>query len=258
LSRNASLKHPMLTGTDDPKRSGILLITSDRGLAGGYNANVIRRANDLMGEIRSQGKEPVLYIIGRKGLGYFRFRNRPIADSWTGFSEQPTFLDARGATEAVVHAVAATSQGEVADGSAGIDELFVVYTRFASMIAQNPSVAQVAPVRAAQVAGDDTRDDDDGDSGPKPEYDFEPEPEQLLAALLPRYISARIFSALLESAASESAARRRAMKSASDNADELAKTYTRLANQARQAEITQEISEIVGGADALASAGSDY
>ncbi len=257
LSRNASLKHPMLTGTEDPKRSGVLLITSDRGLAGGYNANVIRRATELMDEIRSQGKEPVLYIIGRKGVGYFRFRNRPIADSWTGFSEQPTFLDARGATDAVVHAVAATSQGEVADGTAGIDELFVVYTRFASMIAQNPTVAQVAPVRAAQVTGDDDRDDDD-DSGPKPEYDFEPEPEQLLSALLPRYISARIFSALLESAASESAARRRAMKSASDNADELAKTYTRLANQARQAEITQEISEIVGGADALASAGSDY
>ncbi len=262
LSRNASLKHPMLTGTEDPKRSGVLLITSDRGLAGGYNANVIRRANDLMDEIRSQGKEPVLYIIGRKGVGYFRFRNRPIADSWTGFSEQPTFLDARGATDAVVHAVAATSQGEVADGTAGIDELFVVYTRFASMIAQNPTVAQVAPVRAAQVTGDDVDsdrdDDDDDDAGPKPEYDFEPEPEKLLSALLPRYISARIFSALLESAASESAARRRAMKSASDNADELAKTYTRLANQARQAEITQEISEIVGGADALASAGSDY
>ena len=125
------------------------------------------------------------------------------------------------------------------------------------MIAQNPTVIQVAPVRSARVDGDDT-DDGDADTGPKPEYDFEPEPEQLLAALLPRYISARIFSALLESAASESAARRRAMKSASDNADELAKTYTRLANQARQAEITQEISEIVGGADALASAGSDY
>jgi F-type H+-transporting ATPase subunit gamma len=258
LSRNASLEHPMLTGTEDPKRSGVLLITSDRGLAGGYNANVIRRASDLMEEIRGQGKEPVLYIIGRKGLGYFRFRNRPVADSWTGFSEQPTFLDARGATDTVVHAVAATSQGEVADGSAGIDELFVVYTRFASMIAQTPTVAQIAPVRAAQVAGEASRDDSSEDGGPKPEYDFEPEPEQLLSALLPRYISARIFSALLESAASESAARRRAMKSASDNADELAKTYTRLANQARQAEITQEISEIVGGADALASAGSDY
>jgi F-type H+-transporting ATPase subunit gamma len=240
LSRNASLKHPMLTGTDDPKRSGVLLISSDRGLAGGYNANV---------------------IIGRKGLGYFRFRNRPIADSWTGFSEQPTFLDSRGATESVVKALAATSEGQVeaSDGSAsvaGIDELFVVFTRFASMISQNPTVIQVAPVRAAQVEGEDAPDDDD--AGPKPEYDFEPEPEALLAALLPRYISARIFSSLLESAASESAARRRAMKSASDNADELAKTYTRLANQARQAEITQEISEIVGGADALASAGSDY
>ena len=265
LSRNASLKHPMLTGTEDPKRSGVLLITSDRGLAGGYNANVIRRANDVMDEIRSHGKEPVLYIIGRKGRGYYRFRNRPIADSWTGFSEQPTFLDARGATDALVHAVAATSQGDVADGTAGVDELFVVYTRFASMIAQNPTVAQVAPVRAAHVDGDDsdtddsdTDADDSDDGGPKPEYDFEPEPELLLEALLPRYISARIYSALLESAASESAARRRAMKSASDNADELAKTYTRLANQARQAEITQEISEIVGGADALASAGSEY
>ena len=262
LSRNASLKHPMLTGTDNPKRSGVLLVSSDRGLAGGYNANVIRRAIELMDEIRKDGKEPVLYIIGRKGLGYFKFRNRAIAGSWTGFSEQPTFLDARGATEAVVKSLAATSDGEVeaTDGSpalAGIDELFVVYTRFASMISQNPTVIQVAPVRAAQVEGEDAPQDDD-DGGPKPEYDFEPEPEALLAALLPRYISARIFSSLLESAASESAARRRAMKSASDNADELAKTYTRLANQARQAEITQEISEIVGGADALASAGSDY
>ena len=262
LSRNASLKHPMLTGTDNPQRSGVLLVTSDRGLAGGYNANVIRRSIELMDEIRAAGKEPVLYVIGRKGLGYFRFRNRPIADAWTGFSEQPTFLDSRGATEAVVKALAATSDGQVAasDGSAavaGIDELFVVFTRFASMISQNPTVIQVAPVRAAQVDGDDAPADED-DGGPKPEYDFEPEPEALLAALLPRYISARIFSSLLESAASESAARRRAMKSASDNADELAKTYTRLANQARQAEITQEISEIVGGADALASAGSEY
>ena len=262
LSRNASLKHPMLTGTDNPKRSGVLLISSDRGLAGGYNANVIRRAIELMDEIRKDGKEPVLYIIGRKGLGYFRFRNRAIAGSWTGFSEQPTFLDARGSTEAVVKALAATSDGEVeatdgAPAQAGIDELFVVYTRFASMISQTPTVIQVAPVRSAQIEGEDAPQDDD-DGGPKPEYDFEPEPEALLAALLPRYISARIFSSLLESAASESAARRRAMKSASDNADELAKTYTRLANQARQAEITQEISEIVGGADALASAGSDY
>ena len=256
LGRNASLKHPMLTGTDNPRRSGILLITSDRGLAGGYNANVIRRTNDLAEQIRSEGKEPVLYVIGRKGTGYYRFRNRPLAGSWTGFSEQPQFINARPATEAVVAAVAATSEGQAND-EAGIDELFVVYTRFASMISQTPTVAQVAPVRAAAMDGDG--DDGADDSGqPKPEYDFEPEPEELLGSLLPRYISARIFSALLEAATSESASRRRAMKSASDNADDLSKTYVRLANQARQAEITQEISEIVGGADALASAGSDY
>ncbi len=253
LGRNASLTHPMLTGTENPRRTGLLLITSDRGLAGGYNANVIRRANEAMAEIRAEGKEPVLYIIGRKGLGYYRFRKLPYAGAWTGFSEQPQFLDARAATDAVVAAVAATSEGEV-DGVAGIDELYVVYTRFTSMISQTPTLVQVAPVRSV-----DTGDaEDDEDTGPKPMYDFEPEPQRLLDFLLPRYISARIFSALLESAASESAARRRAMKSASDNADELAKTYTRLANQARQAEITQEISEIVGGADALASAGSEY
>ncbi len=268
LGRNASLKHPMLTGTDNPRRSGILLITSDRGLAGGYNANVIRRTNELSERIRTEGKEPVLYVIGRKGTGYYRFRNRPLAGTWTGFSEQPQFVNAKPATDAVVAAVAATSEGE-ANGEPGIDELFVVYTRFASMISQIPTVAQVAPVRAADMGTDTGTDaaaedkqassEDRDDSGqPKPEYDFEPEPELLLASLLPRYISARIYSALLEAATSESASRRRAMKSASDNADDLAKTYIRLANQARQAEITQEISEIVGGADALASAGSDY
>lgn len=263
LGRNASLKHPMLTGTDNPQRSGVLLVTSDRGLAGGYNANVIRRANELMAQIRAEGKEPVLYVIGRKGTGYYRFRSHPMAGTWTGFSEQPQFIDARPAAEAVVSAVAATSEGQVdgPDGAQpGIDELFVVYTRFASMISQAPTVAQVAPVRAADIAGDsaDAPPDQDDSGQPKPEYDFEPEPEELLGSLLPRYISARIYSALLEAATSESASRRRAMKSASDNADDLAKTYTRLANQARQAEITQEISEIVGGADALASAGSDY
>ncbi len=260
LGRNASLKHPMLTGTDNPRRSGILLITSDRGLAGGYNANVIRRTNELAERIRSEGKEPVLYVIGRKGTGYYRFRNRPLAGTWTGFSEQPQFVNAKPATDAVVAAVAATSEGE-ANGEPGIDELFVVYTRFASMISQTPTVAQVAPVRAADMGtqAEEAPAEDRDDSGqPKPEYDFEPEAEQLLASLLPRYISARIYSALLEAATSESASRRRAMKSASDNADDLAKTYIRLANQARQAEITQEISEIVGGADALASAGSDY
>jgi F-type H+-transporting ATPase subunit gamma len=245
LARNATQPHPMLTGTESPQRSGIVMITSDRGLAGGYSANVIKRANELADRLRAQGIEPVRYVIGRKGVAYYRFRHIELEGTWTGFSEQPTFLAARDATEAVVGALSATSAGE-SQGRRGIDELYVVYTRFESMVTQVPTVAQVSPVRAA---GEPEEADES-----QALYEFEPEAEQLVDALLPRYISARLFAALLEAAASESAARRRAMKSASDNADDLIRTYTRLANQARQAEITQEISEIVGGADALAAA----
>jgi len=253
LGKDTSLQHPLLTGSENPRRTGILLVTSDRGLAGGYSANAIKRANELSDAVRAEGKEPVLYVIGRKGVGYYRFRKIAVTDSWTGFSEQPTFLDARDATNTVVSALNATSEGE-SNGGEGIDELYVVYTQFESMVTQTPVAALVSPVRLAQAA---TEEPSTEAEGPGPAYEFEPEGEELLAELLPRYISARIFSALLESAASESAARRRAMKSASDNATDLIKTYTRLANQARQAEITQEISEIVGGADALAAAGSD-
>jgi F-type H+-transporting ATPase subunit gamma len=255
LGENASLKHPMLTGVDNPRRAGVLVVTSDRGLAGGYNANVLKQANELAQRLSDEGKQVVRYVIGRKGAAYYNFRNVKLAGSWTGFSEQPNFLDARAATEAVVAALEATSEGE-ANGEAGIDELYVVYTKFVNSVSQTPTAAQVSPVNAIV---DETRDsaEDRKDSGLQAQYEFEPEPEELIGALVPRYISARIFSALLESAVSESAARRRAMKSASDNATELIRTYTRLANQARQAEITQEISEIVGGADALASAGGE-
>jgi F-type H+-transporting ATPase subunit gamma len=260
LGRNASLAHPMLTGVDNPHRAGILMVTSDRGLAGGYSSNIIRRANALAEQLRGEGKEPVLYVVGRKGVAYYRFRRIELAGSWTGFSEQPTFLDARDATETVVGALTATSEGE-SRGERGIDELYVVFTHFASLANQAPVVAQVAPVKSAGDPAEDAAKDNDEneneDAGPQAAYEFEPEPEELLESLLPRYISARLFSALLEAAASESAARQRAMKSASDNAEELIRTYTRLANQARQAEITQEISEIVGGANALAAAGSE-
>jgi F-type H+-transporting ATPase subunit gamma len=257
LGKNASLQHPMLTGVENPRRAGILLVTSDRGLAGGYNANAIKRANELADRLTGEGKQVVRYVIGRKGLAYYRFRHVPLAGSWTGFSEQPNFVDARSATEAVVAALTATS-GSEANGEAGIDELYVVFTQFKNSVTQTPVSALVSPVKGAADADvePDTAEAE-AEKGPQPSYEFEPEPERLIAALLPRYISARIYSALLESATSESAARRRAMKSASDNATELIRTYTRLANQARQAEITQEISEIVGGADALAAAGSD-
>jgi F-type H+-transporting ATPase subunit gamma len=257
LSGDPTLGHPMLSGVENPSRAGILVITSDRGLAGGYNANALKTANELAERLEGDGKEVDRYVIGRKGVAYYRFRRIDVAGSWTGFSEQPNFEDARGATEAVVAALTATSEGETEEGHPGIDELWVVYTRFVNSVSQTPTATQVSPVNAAAEESSDDRGGDDDDSEGPVQYEFEPEPAGLVAALLPRYISSRIFSALLESAASESAARRRAMKSASDNATDLIRTYTRLANQARQAEITQEISEIVGGADALAAAGSE-
>jgi F-type H+-transporting ATPase subunit gamma len=258
LGGDPTLEHPMLSGVENPRRTGILLITSDRGLAGGYNANAIRTANELANKLSGESREVERYVIGRKGAGYYRFRRIELAGSWTGFSEQPNFQDAREATEAVTAALTATSEGQTEDGKPGIDELWVVFTQFVNSVSQTPKAVKVSPVRDATQADDDgaEQSDDDGKDS-QVQYEFEPEPASLVAALLPRYISSRIFSALLESAASESAARRRAMKSASDNATDLIRTYTRLANQARQAEITQELSEIVGGADALAAAGSD-
>lgn len=262
LVDDPTLEHPMLTGVENPRRAGILLITSDRGLAGGYNANVVKAANQLAERLSREGKEVERYVIGRKGVAYYRFRRIELAGSWTGFSEQPNFQDAREATETVTAALEATSDGHVEDSNRpGIDELYVVYTRFVNSVSQTPNAVQVSPVQGSDAsdAGDHSGDGDSEnakDDVPV-QYEFEPEPSSLVGALLPRYISSRIFSALLESAASESAARRRAMKSASDNATDLIKMYTRLANQARQAEITQELSEIVGGADALAAAGTE-
>ena len=256
--QDKSLKNPMLTGVDEPRRTAILLITSDRGLAGGYNANVIKMANTLAAKLAGDGREVVRYVIGRKGTAYYKFRHVPLAGSWTGFSEQPAFINIRDLTEALGFALSTTSAAEH-HGEPGIDELYVVYTKFVNSVTQTPVADLVSPVKDSVKAAEDrsagAAHDDEAPTGgtdQQPAHEFEPEPGKLIGALLPRYISARIFSALLESAASESAARRRAMKSASDNATELIRTYTRLANQARQAEITQEISEIVGGADALA------
>jgi F-type H+-transporting ATPase subunit gamma len=251
LASNASLEHPLLVERPEVVRAGVLLITSDRGLAGGYSSNAIKRAEELMALLRKEGKEPVLYVIGRKGVGYYRFRNRPIEASWTGFSEKPTFADAREVGETLITAFAAGSadpEGNAEnEGVTGIDEVHIVFTKFQTMLTQSPQALRMAPMDVEEEPA----------PGPLPQYEFEPEPDALLDALLPKYLNTRIYAALLDSAASESAARRRAMKSATDNADALIKTLTREANQARQAEITQEISEIVGGADALAAAGSD-
>jgi F-type H+-transporting ATPase subunit gamma len=242
LARNAGgVEHPLLGAREQVRRSGILLITSDRGLCGGYNANVIRQAEQLVNRLTGEGKQPVLYVIGRKGVTYYRFRNRPIEANWTGFSERPGFENAREVGQAVSDAFVAGS----ADGADGVDELYLVSTLFKSLMTQTPNAGLLAPMEV------------EPSEGLHPAYEFEPGAEQLLDALLPKYLNTRIYSALLDSAASESASRRRAMKSATDNAEELIKKYTRDMNSARQASITQEISEIVGGANALAEAGSD-
>jgi F-type H+-transporting ATPase subunit gamma len=265
LASSASLDHPLLTEREQPRRVAVLVITSDRGFAGSYNVNVLRRTEELLGLLRNEGKEPLLYVVGRKGETYYRFRDRPMEDSWTGFSEQPGYADAQAVGSALIDAFTAGADddeaGGGADGILGVDELHIVYTEFRSLLAQVPVAKRMAPLEVEEVEEfDDEREaaaSGTGHSEIPTSYEFEPSAEALLDALLPKYITTRIYAAMLEAAASESASRRRAMKSASDNAEELAKNLSRQANQARQAEITQEISEIVGGSEALVTAGSD-
>jgi len=266
LASSASLDHPLLTERQNPGRAGVLVITSDRGFAGSYNVNVLRRTEELLSLLRQEGKEPVLYVVGRKGETYYSFRNRDMEQSFTGFSEQPKYVDAQEVGHVLIDAFTAGEDDEEGgagdDGILGVDELHIVYTEFRSLLSQVPVAKRMAPLEVEEVEEFDyereERESGSGssDSGVPTSYEFEPSAEGLLDALLPKYVTTRIYAAMLEAAASESASRRRAMKSASDNAEELAKNLSRQANQARQAEITQEISEIVGGADALVSAGS--
>jgi F-type H+-transporting ATPase subunit gamma len=223
---------------------------------------VLRRTEELLRLLRDEGKEPLLYVVGRKGETYYRFRDRDMADTWTGFSEQPGYENAQEVGSTLIDAFTAGADddesGAGADGVLGVDELHIVYTEFRSLLSQVPVAKRMAPLEVEEV--EEFRDERDEQvqaertSDVPTSYEFEPSAEGLLDALLPKYITTRIYAAMLEAAASESASRRRAMKSASDNAEELAKNLARQANQARQAEITQEISEIVGGADALVSA----
>jgi F-type H+-transporting ATPase subunit gamma len=266
LASSASLDHPLLTERENPRRAAVLVITSDRGFAGSYNVNVLRRTEELLALLRQEGKDPVLYVVGRKGETYYSFRDREMADTFTGFSEQPKYTDAQEVGQELIAAFTAgedddESGGAGDDGILGVDELHIVYTEFRSLLSQVPVAKRMAPLEVEEVEEFDYEREDRehgqaGESGVPTSYEFEPSAEGLLDALLPKYITTRIYAAMLEAAASESASRRRAMKSASDNAEELAKNLSRQANQARQAEITQEISEIVGGADALVSAGS--
>ena len=242
VATNSSTNHILTTAAENPKRAGVLVITADRGMAGAYSNAAIKEADILMDSIKARGLQPVPFLVGRKAVNYYRFRNRQFAASWTGFSDNPSYANAVEVSQALIEAFVA----ETGEGLSGVDELHVVYTEFKSMITQTPIASQLLPLVSAET---ETKHE-----GLLPMYEFEPNAGEVLSTLLPRYVQARVFNALLQSAASEHAARRRAMKSATDNADELIKSLTRLANAARQAEITQEISEIVGGADALASA----
>ncbi|AWT45509.1 MULTISPECIES: F0F1 ATP synthase subunit gamma [Streptomyces] len=249
VGTGSNTKHPLTTQAETVTRSAVLLLTSDRGLAGAFNSNAIKAAEQLTERLEREGKQVDTYIVGRRGVAHYNFRERKIAESWTGFTDEPTYADAKKVAAPLIEAI----EKDTADG--GVDEIHIVYTEFVSMMTQTALDARLLPLSLDEVKEE---------AHPKgeilPLYDFEPSAEDVLDALLPRYVESRVYNALLQSAASKHAATRRAMKSATDNAGELIETLSRLANQARQAEITQEISEIVGGASALAdaTAGSDY
>ncbi|MFG3253035.1 F0F1 ATP synthase subunit gamma [Streptomyces sp. NPDC048172] len=257
VAQGSDTQHPLTTEVERPTRAAVLLITSDRGLAGGYNSNAIKAAEQLNNRLIGEGKQVVNYIVGSKGVSYYRFRERPVKESWSGFTDQPTYADAKAVAEPLIEAIQADT------GAAdGVDELHIVYTEFISMMTQTPVDNRMLPLSFSKSAEESAEVIKGAlKNGPEimPLYDFEPSAEDVLDALLPRYVESRIYNALLQAAASKHAATRRAMKSATDNAEDLIKSLTRLANAARQADITQEISEIVGGASALAdaNAGSD-
>ena len=243
----SNVDHPLTKEEENPTRAAVLIVTSDRGLAGAYSSSVLKEAERLGERLRAEGKEIDTYICGRKGEAYYRFRQRPIVQSWTGFSDQPSYDVAAEIGRTLIDTFV-KDPGEEGD----VDEVHVVYTRFRSMLTQEPTAIRLLPLEVVEAEDGERRQARHAEVLPL--YEFEPSAEAVLDGLLPQYVQSRIFYALLQSAASELAARQKAMKSATDNADELIKKYTRVANQARQAGITQEISEIVGGVNALADA----
>jgi F-type H+-transporting ATPase subunit gamma len=248
----SNVDHPLTKEEEDPKRAAVLIITSDRGLAGAYSSNVLKESEKLAEKLRSQGMETDIYISGRKGEAYFKFRQRPVVRAWTGFSDQPSYDVAAEIGSALIESFL-KDQGEEGD----VDEVHVIFTRFRSMLTQEPTAIRLLPLEIVEAEEGAAGERDGDHGGVLPLYEFEPSAEAVLDGLLPQYVTSRIFYALLQAAASELAARQKAMKSATDNADELIKKYTRVANQARQAGITQEISEIVGGVNALADSQQD-
>ena len=239
----SNVDHPLTSEREKLDTAAVVIFTSDRGLAGAFSSSILKEAEQLAELLRSEGKNVVFYLVGRKAVGYFSFRKRASVKAWTGGTDQPQFDTAKEIADAVVEAY------NLDDQEGGVDEIHLVYNRFVSMVSQVPEVVRLLPLEIVE-----------GEAPVEPSnevyplYEFEPDPETVLDRLLPVYVESRIFNAMLQSAAAEHAARQKAMKSASDNADNLIRDFTRLANNARQSEITQQISEIVGGADALASA----
>jgi F-type H+-transporting ATPase subunit gamma len=263
VSMSADKEHPLTSQRDDRRRAAVLLIAADRGLAGAYSSNIIREGEALNAYLREQGLEPVHFLVGRKLVNYYKFRERPIEGEYVGFTDQPSVDDAK----QIAIGLLASFLSRSTDDEQGTDEIHIVYTQFINMGRQEVRIRRVLPIEVVEQVVEGSWETElhkldsqetASQTGPAepimPLYEFEPDADTVLNALLPRYVENLVYAALLEAAASEHAARRRAMKAATDNADELIRTLTRQANQARQAEITQEISEIVGGADALASA----
>ncbi|WP_369369567.1 F0F1 ATP synthase subunit gamma [Promicromonospora sp. Populi] len=241
VATHTNIDHP-LTQEEGGRRAAVLVVSSDRGMAGSYPASIVREAERLTQQLVADGKEVLLYVAGRRAIAYFTFRGRNVVQSWSYGSERPTPEIAEEIGQVLLEKFLATEDED------GVSELHVVSTQFVNMVTQRPHVVRMLPLEVVEGVAEA------GGEEILPLYDFEPSPEAVLDSLLPRYVQNRIYAALLDAAASELAARQRAMHTATDNAEDLIRTYTRLANQARQADITQEISEIVSGADALAGA----
>jgi F-type H+-transporting ATPase subunit gamma len=248
----SNVEHPLTTEKENPTRAAMLIISSDRGLAGAYSSNVLKEAERLAEKLHSEGKEIDYYLSGRKAESYFKFRQRDFVEAWTGNSDKPEYDHAKTIGDQVVGAFLQDETArEAIDPELAVDELHIVFTRFRSMLVQEPDVIRLLPLEV--VEGEEPP----AESDVLPLYEFEPDESDVLDALLPKYVNSRIYFCMLQAAASELAARQKAMKSATDNAQDLIEKYTRIANQARQAGITQEISEIVGGANALADLTAD-
>ncbi|NJA57382.1 F0F1 ATP synthase subunit gamma [Streptomyces sp. NEAU-H3] len=243
VATGSNTQHPLTTEAEKPGRSAVLVLASDRGPAGAFNANALKQPEQLTAKLEAAGRTVDIYVVGRRGIAHYNFRERALAGSWTGFTDEPTYAAAKTVAAPLIEAI----EKDTAEG--GVDELHLVYTEFVSMMTQTSRDDRLLPLSLDEVKKEAAPEGEI-----RPLFDFEPSAEDVLDALLPRYVESRIYNALLQSAASKHAATRRAMKSATDNAGELINTLSRLANQARQAEITQEISEIVGGSSALADA----